>query len=82
MIQSLPEGMGLDHTQVLKLAENNNGIVTHKLLMDELNWDSRRIESVTNFLVKEGIVWIDEQHKQQGVGNAQISFYFPSLFSN
>lgn len=78
MIQSLPEGMGVDHTQVLKLAENNNGIVTHKLLMNELNWDSHRIESVTNFLVKESIVWIDEYKQGDKV---QISFYFPSLFN-
>jgi ESCRT-II complex subunit VPS22 len=78
VIQSLPDGMNNDHSQVLKLAETNNGLVTSRLLLDQLKWDLYRIESVLNFLIKEGIVWIDV-HGQGGT--IVTSYYFPGLFS-
>ena len=78
MVQSVPEGMNIDHTQILILAEKNNGIVTQKLVLDELKWDTFRIDNVFNYLVKEGVVWIDLF--QTGTTH-KISFYFPSLFN-
>ena len=77
MIQSVPEGMGVDHTQVLKLAESKSGIVSHKLILDELKWDLPRVENVINFLVKEGIVWLDQVNDGP---HLKTSYYFPSLF--
>lgn len=77
MIQSVPEGFGVDHTQVLKLAETNNGIVSAKSIGDELKWDSTRVESVINFMIKESIVWVDKVETK----NPRIDFYFPSLFT-
>lgn len=79
MIQSVPEGMSVDHTQVLKLAEANNGIVDSRLISDELKWDSVRIQNVFNFMIKEGIVWIDKYNKGTTI---KISYYFPSLFNS
>jgi ESCRT-II complex subunit VPS22 len=78
MIQSLPDGMNNDHSQVLKLAETNNGLVTRMLLLEQLKWDLYRAENVLNFLIKEGIVWIDG-HSQGG--SLVTSYYFPGLFN-
>jgi ESCRT-II complex subunit VPS22 len=77
MVQSLPEGMNVDHTQVLKLAETNKGIISHKLIVDEFKWDTLRIENVLHSMIKEGIVWLDAYNS--GV-TLQKNYYFPSLF--
>lgn len=76
MIQSVPEGFGVDHTQVLKLAETNNGIVSDKSISDQLKWEATRIESVLNFMIKEGLVWIDKIETK----HVKIDYYFPSLY--
>jgi ESCRT-II complex subunit VPS22 len=78
MVQSLPDGMSNDHTAALKLAECNQGIVTHKLVADELKWDSIRIENLFSFMLKEGIVWLDTVSE---TGIIKQSYYFPSLFT-
>ena len=70
--------MNVDHTQVLKLAESNNGILTLKLVRDELDWDAYRIENLLNFMIREGIVWLDEFTGK--AGTLKKSYYFPSLF--
>ena len=80
MVQSLPEGMNQDHSQVIKLAENSNGVVTHKLIVDELKWDSYRVDNVLNFMIKEGIVWLDVSSSNSSTGAPKLSYYFPSLF--
>lgn len=79
MVQSLPEGMSVDHTQILKLAELNKGVVTQRLILDELKWDLYRIENVINFMLKEGIIWIDAHSDAQAT---KISYFFPSFFIN
>ena len=78
MVQSVPEGMSVDHTQVIVLAENNQGIVTRDLIQRDLKWDSYRIENVINFMLKEGIAWVDVYTTGQ---NIKYSYYFPSLFA-
>ena len=77
MVQSVPEGMNVDHTQVLKLAESNSGIVTHKLILDELKWDLYRADNVLNYMIKEGIIWIDIYNNGKAIVK---SYYFPSFF--
>jgi hypothetical protein len=72
-------GMNVDHTQVLKLAESNNGIITSHLVMNEFKWDEYRVENLFNFMIKEGLVWLD-CHETSGIHKK--SYYFPSLFSN
>lgn len=74
MVQSLPDGMNLDHSQVLNLAEKNRGVVTDGLVRDELKWDELRVDNLMGFMVKEGVVWIDLS------ANGKKEYYFPSLF--
>jgi hypothetical protein len=70
--------MSSDHTLILKLAESNNGIISKKLIQDELKWDLFRIENIINFMLKDGIIWIDVYTSG---GIVKHSYYFPSLFS-
>ena len=77
MVQSLPDAMSVDHTQVIQLAETNNGIVTREIVAENLKWDSYRIENILNFLLKEGIVWIDIH--SDGIKTIS-SYFFPSFF--
>lgn len=75
MVQSLPEGMGLDHTQIIQLAEMNNGVVDSDFISSNLKWEIYRVEKVLNLMLKEGIVWIDLNPNSR-----QCSYYFPSFF--
>ncbi len=75
MVQSLPDGMNVDHTEVLKLAEVNSGVITQRMVQDQLRWDEIRVENLLNFMIKEGIVWLDCDVQQNK------SYYFPSLFT-
>ena len=70
--------MSNDHTLILKLAESNNGIITKKLIQDELKWDLFRVENILNFMLKDGIIWIDVYSSG---GIVKQSYFFPSLFS-
>lgn len=77
MIQSVPDEMNVDHTQIIKLAESNKGVVTSALILNELKWDPVRIENALNFIIKESIAWLDI-HKE---GTKLVySYYFPSLY--
>ena len=77
MIQSVPDEMSVDHTQVIKLAESNSGMVTSSLMSNELKWDQLRIENSLNFIIKEGLAWLDVH--QDGIRLVH-TYYFPSLF--
>ena len=70
--------MNNDHSQVLKLAEANNGLVTSRLILEQLKWDVFRIENIINFMIKEGIVWVDICNL---AGQTTASYYFPGLFN-
>jgi len=60
MIQSVPVELSSDDTVVLVLAQKL-GYVTPSMLTDEFHWTSDRIEMVCGLLLKEGMVWIDQQ---------------------
>lgn len=74
MIQSIPDELSTDHTQILQLAELNKGFLNVKQIEIELKWNLLRIENVLNFMIKESIIWIDLQ------SNTTITYYFPSFF--
>lgn len=79
MIQSLPDEMSTDHIELLKLAESNGGILTHQQILTELKWDSIRVENGLNFIIKEGIAWLDI-HQDQSKLQPTNSYYFISLY--
>jgi ESCRT-II complex subunit VPS22 len=73
LLQSVPDELNTDHTQLIQLAESTNAYLTAKQIQESVGWEAFRIENVINFMVKEGIVWIDEHDRA-------IKYYFPSLF--
>jgi ESCRT-II complex subunit VPS22 len=77
MLQSVPSELNNDHTTVLALAqEEERFYVTASLLMKTLKWNSQRINSVIEFLLQEGIAWVDDQAPE-----GECRFYFLSLIN-
>jgi len=73
IIQSVPGELTMDHARILEVAGHNNGNVTAKFLMDNLNWDMARTERALEHLIKEGIAWID-------LADRPPTYWFPALF--
>eukprot|EP00003_Mantamonas_plastica_P025613 TRINITY_DN505_c0_g1_i3.p1 TRINITY_DN505_c0_g1~~TRINITY_DN505_c0_g1_i3.p1 ORF type:complete len:241 (-),score=66.09 TRINITY_DN505_c0_g1_i3:186-908(-) len=62
LVQSVALEMSSDHTTVLELAQENGGVVNNGLIRKELGWrDEHRVESVLQFLLAEGMAWIDQK---------------------
>ncbi|CAD6188216.1 unnamed protein product [Caenorhabditis auriculariae] len=73
LVQSIPGELSMDHSRVLQLAEDT-AYVTLELIMDRLRWDEARAQSVLDYLVKEGLAWIDSQ------ASDTTQYWVPSLF--
>ncbi|CAG2247440.1 EAP30 [Mytilus edulis] len=72
LVQSIPGELSMDHTAVLQQAESN-GFITKTELMSQLKWEDERASRALNFMVKEGLAWVDDQGKER-------QFWFPSFF--
>eukprot|EP00727_Mastigamoeba_balamuthi_P004958 m51a1_g14460 putative vacuolar-sorting protein snf8 (247) ;mRNA; r:657678-659031 len=74
LVQSVPCELNIDHTNVLSLAAQQGHApqVTASEVMRQLSWDSARVNSVLGLLLKEGMVWVDDQGPER-------SYWFPSL---
>ncbi|CAL1528739.1 unnamed protein product [Lymnaea stagnalis] len=78
LVQSVPGELTLDHTVVLQQAQEN-GHVTQSSLIQMLGWEEERAKRSLDFMVKEGLAWVDDQ------SGIELSYWFPSLipdFSN
>jgi ESCRT-II complex subunit VPS22 len=73
MVQSVPGEMNMDQTAVLQHA-SGTGNVSVTSLCTKLNWENQRAERALEFMMKEGLAWIDLQDR-----NGK-SYWFPSLF--
>uniref|UniRef100_A0A6B2LF47 Vacuolar-sorting protein SNF8 n=1 Tax=Arcella intermedia TaxID=1963864 RepID=A0A6B2LF47_9EUKA len=58
LLKSIPLELSSDDTSVLLLSQDK-GYVTPSMLKKHFSWDSKRIEIVCEFVLKEGIAWID-----------------------
>ncbi|XP_060576048.1 vacuolar-sorting protein SNF8-like [Ruditapes philippinarum] len=74
MIQSVPGELSLDHTAVIQAAQSSSH-VTKSSLIKELKWEEERAARALNYLVKEGLVWVDDQ------AGSEREYWFPSLFT-
>lgn len=74
MIQSVPGELSMDHTAVIQQAQST-AHVTKSDLMKTLKWEEERANRALNYLVKEGLVWVDDQ------SSSEREFWFPSLFT-
>ncbi|PRP77705.1 hypothetical protein PROFUN_00566 [Planoprotostelium fungivorum] len=76
MIQSVPLELNRDHTMVMLLAQNKSWVIKSEVKKrKELLWDDERVGMVFQFLMQEGVVWIDEQNRPEP------SYWFPSMFT-
>lgn len=72
LVQSVPGELSMDHTTVLQQAQEK-GYVTKTDLLTKLKWEEERAVRTMNFMVKEGLAWIDDQAKER-------QYWFPSFF--
>ncbi|KAG8231837.1 hypothetical protein J437_LFUL008608 [Ladona fulva] len=80
LVQSVAAELSIDHTAVLGLAEMGNNStkssgITVSDVINRLHWEENRAKMALEYLVKEGLAWIDLQSKPEK------SYWFPSLFS-
>lgn len=75
MVQSVPGELSMDHTAILQLMNNlNEASVSASILKIKLNWMEDRATKALDYMLKEGLAWIDLQ-------SAEKLYYFPSLFT-
>ncbi|KAK3106332.1 hypothetical protein FSP39_017805 [Pinctada imbricata] len=73
MVQSVPGELTMDHTNLLQQAQST-GHVTKSQLMKDLKWEEERASRALMFMVKEGLVWVDDQ------APGEREYWFPSFF--
>jgi len=73
MVQSVPLELNTDHTTIIVIAQEKK-FVTYSQLQSELKWTKDRIQPVMDYLLKQGMVWIDNQSESN-----ETSYWFPSL---
>lgn len=72
LIQSVPGELTMDHTTVLQQAEAQ-AFVSERLLRERLGWEDERIQRALDYMVTEGLAWVDDQA-------ADRFYWFPGLF--
>lgn len=76
LVQSVPGELSMDHTAVLRQASlSTNAYISKSILCKELKWEEDRAQKALNYMMKEGLAWLDEQ------GENEILYWFPSLFT-
>lgn len=72
IVQSVPAELSVDHTYVIQKA-SATGYVTVSSLITDFNWEKLRAQRAIEELIREGLIWVDEQHKNEP------SYWFPGL---
>jgi len=75
IVQSVPGELNMDHTAVLEYARKNKGKLSPSLFKNELKWSEERLLEVLDYMVGEGMAWIDSQSKSD-----KLMYWFPSLY--
>ncbi|XP_049836312.1 vacuolar-sorting protein SNF8 [Schistocerca gregaria] len=76
LVQSVPGELSMDHTAVLQQAANSGKAnVSVSDLQDQLRWERNRAQKALDYMVKEGLAWIDTQDVND------VLYWFPSLFA-
>lgn len=75
MVQSVPGELSMDHSTILQQAEKNQACVSVSYLLKELSWERERSQKALDYLINQGLAWIDLQDTREQM------YYFPSLFT-
>ncbi|CAF4846801.1 unnamed protein product, partial [Rotaria sp. Silwood2] len=73
LIQSIPGELSMDHTAILNSLQTRSSFTVEQL-REEFKWTDDRIKTAIDFMIKEGLLWIDNNGRN-------IEYYFPGLFT-
>lgn len=74
LVQSVPSELNMDHTTLLQLAQKT-GFTSVSAINKELKWTNERSKQVIDFLIQEGMIWVDYQNKEETL------YWVPGFFS-
>lgn len=74
LVQSVPSELNMDHTTVLQMAQKT-GFTSVSALTKELKWDEERATRLLNYLIQEGMIWIDDQDSRE------VLYWVPGFFT-
>ncbi|KAK3930054.1 Vacuolar-sorting protein SNF8 [Frankliniella fusca] len=75
LVQSVPGELNMDHTAILQAATDNEGHISCLDIQSKLGWELERAQRGLNYMLREGLAWIDTQNPKEQ------TFWFPSLFA-
>lgn len=75
LVQSVPGELSMDHTTILQTAQDS-GYVCLSKIKSQLNWQQDRTIRALDYMVKEGLAWVDDQALKERY------YWFPALFSD
>jgi ESCRT-II complex subunit VPS22 len=73
LVQCIPGDLSMDHTAILNSLQKQSNF-TFEQLREQFQWSNDRIQTAIDFMIKEGLVWIDNHGRQ-------TEYYFPGLFT-
>jgi ESCRT-II complex subunit VPS22 len=73
LIQCIPGELSMDHTAILNSLQTRSSF-TAEQLRDQFKWSDERIQTAIDFMIKEGLVWIDYNGRY-------TEYFFPGLFT-
>lgn len=73
LIQCIPGELSMDHTAILNSLQTRSSF-TAEHLQEQFHWSPERIQTAVDFMVKEGLVWVDRNDRT-------TEYYFPGLFT-
>ena len=74
LVQCVPGELSMDHTTVIQKAEATGHITLSQVLKD-LSWEPVRAQKVLDYLVFEGMAWVDNQ-------DDETHYWFPGFFGD
>ncbi|KAL0270138.1 UNVERIFIED_CONTAM: hypothetical protein PYX00_007637 [Menopon gallinae] len=75
LVQSVPGELSMDHTAVLHAASiKDKAYVSVSMLMNSLSWERERAQKALDYMIKQGLAWIDRQDPKEEL------YWFPSMF--
>jgi len=63
----------MDHTAILNSLQTRSSFTVEQL-RDQFKWSDDRIQTAINFMIKEGLVWVDNHGRY-------TEYFFPGLFT-
>ncbi|KAL0270139.1 UNVERIFIED_CONTAM: hypothetical protein PYX00_007637 [Menopon gallinae] len=70
LVQSVPGELSMDHTAVLHAASiKDKAYVSVSMLMNSLSWERERAQKALDYMIKQGLAWIDRQDPKEELTN-------------